>query len=54
MLAILAGCVVILPVTGLGFYVVRKMRPGSFRVRTSLLRMFSFSVEIENDRQPGE
>jgi hypothetical protein len=47
-LAVLGGCVVILAVIGLGFYAVGKMRPGSFRVRTSLLRMFSFSMEIES------
>jgi hypothetical protein len=48
MLAIIGGCVVILAVIGLGFYAVRKMGPGSFRVRTGLLRMFSFSMEIES------
>jgi hypothetical protein len=48
MLAVLSGCVVILAVVGLGFYAVRKMEPGSFRVRTGLLRMFSFSMEIES------
>lgn len=48
MLAVLGGCVVILAVIGLGFYAVRKMGPGSFRVRTGLLRMFSFSMEIES------
>jgi hypothetical protein len=48
MLAVLGGCVVILAVVGLGFYAVRKMGPGSFRVRTGLLRMFSFSMEIES------
>ena len=48
MLAVLCGCVVILAVIGLGFYAVGKMRPGSFRVRTSLTRMFSFSMEIES------
>jgi hypothetical protein len=46
--AVLGGCVVILAVIALGFYAVGKMRPGSFRVRTSLLRMFSFSMEIES------
>ena len=50
MLAVLCGCVVILAVIGLGFYAVGKMRPGSFRVRTSLTRMFSFSMEIESPR----
>lgn len=48
MLAVLGGCLVILAVIGLGFYAVRKMRPGSFRLRTTLLRMFSFSLEVES------
>jgi hypothetical protein len=46
--AVLGGCVVLLAVIGLGFYAVRKMGPGSFRLRTGLLRMFSFSMEIES------
>jgi hypothetical protein len=40
--------VVILAVIGLGFYAVWKMRPDSLRVRTTLLRMFSFTMEIES------
>jgi hypothetical protein len=54
MLAVLGGCVVILAVIGLGFYAVRKMGPGSFRVRTGLLRMFSFSMEIESSGAAGK
>jgi hypothetical protein len=46
--------VVILAVIGLGFYAVRKMRPGSFRVRTTLLRIFSFSLEIESSEVVGK
>jgi hypothetical protein len=30
------------------------MRPGSFRVRTSVLRMFSFSMEIESPGAAGK
>jgi hypothetical protein len=50
--AVLGGCVVILAVIGLGFYAVWKMRPGSFRMRTTLLRMFSFNMEIESPSAP--
>jgi len=46
--------VVILAVIGLGFYAVWKMRPGSFRVRTTLLRMFSFTMEIESSGAAGK
>ena len=39
-------CVLVLPVLGLGYYTVHKMTPGSFRVQTSVWRLFSFHVEI--------
>lgn len=54
MVAVLAGCLVALAVLGLGFYVVHRMPPGSFRVRTSLLRVFSFSIEIESSGAAGK
>jgi hypothetical protein len=47
MVTALAGWFVALAVLGLGFYAVHRMKPGSFRLRTSLLRVFSFSIEIE-------
>jgi hypothetical protein len=53
-LAVLGGCVVILAVIGLGFYAVWKMGPGSLRVRTTLLRTFSFSMEIESPGSAGK
>jgi hypothetical protein len=49
-LAVLGSCAVILALIGLGFYAVWKMKPDSFRVRTSLLRMFTFSIEIGSSR----
>jgi hypothetical protein len=56
MVTALAGWFVALTVLGLGlgFFAVRKMRPGSFRLRTSLLRVFSFSMEIESSDVPGK
>lgn len=54
MFAVLGGCIVILAVIGLGFYAVWKMRPGSFRVRTTLLRIFSFSMEIVSSGTAGK
>jgi hypothetical protein len=44
------ACVAILAVLGLGFYAVRKMRPGSLRLQTSVWRVFSFTMVIESDR----
>jgi hypothetical protein len=45
---ILTLSTVFLTVLGLGFYTVHKMTPGSFRVQTSVWRIFSFRVEIES------
>jgi hypothetical protein len=54
MVAALAGLFVALAVLGLGFYVVRIMRPGSFRLRTSVLRVFTFSMEMESSGAGGK
>ena len=59
MVTALAAWFVVLAVLGLGFYAVHKMRPGSFRLRTSVLRLFSFSIEIDESsgmigKPPGE
>jgi hypothetical protein len=45
-LAVLSGCAILLALVGLGFYAVWKMNPDSFCVRTNLLRLFSFTLEI--------
>jgi hypothetical protein len=47
-LALLAACVVVLSVLALGFFAVLKMKPVAFRLRTTLLRVFTFSMEIES------
>lgn len=52
--AVIAGCVVVLVVLGLGFYAVRSMRPGRVRVQTSVLRLFSFSMEVESSDAGGK
>jgi hypothetical protein len=49
---ILTLSAVVLTVLGLGFYTVHKMTPGSFRVQTSIWRVFSFHVEIESQQGP--
>lgn len=41
---------VILPVIGLGYYVIHKVTPGMFLVRTSLARVLSFQMEIQSDK----
>jgi hypothetical protein len=52
--AFLAVCLVALAVLGLGFCAVRKMKPTAFRLRTTLLRVFSFSMEIESSSVAGK
>jgi len=47
-------CVVILAILGLGYYTVHKMTPGSFRVQTSVWRLFSLHVEIESSGMARE
>ena len=42
--------VVVLAVIALGFYVVKNK--GSFRVRASLMKLLSFSVEIDPPAKP--
>jgi hypothetical protein len=37
-----------LALLGLGFYTVRKMNPGWFRVRTPVWRVFSFDQETSS------
>lgn len=49
MVAALAGWSVALAVLGLGFYVAHRTRPNSVRLRTSVLRVFTFSLEIDSE-----
>jgi hypothetical protein len=52
-LAVLA-LVPILGILALGFYVARDIRSGSFRVRATLLRVITLSIDIEPSRVPGK
>lgn len=54
MVAALPISFVLLAVLGLGFYAVHRMKPSSFRLRTSVLRLFSFSMEIESLGMTGK
>jgi hypothetical protein len=54
MVAALPFSLVLLAVLGLGFYAVHRMKPSSFRLRTSVLRLFSFSMEIESSGMTGK
>jgi len=54
MVTVFAGLFVVLVVLGLGFFAVHRMKPGSFRLRTNVLRLFSFSMEIESSGVTGK
>jgi hypothetical protein len=43
----IAGFLVILALLGLGFYAIRKMRLGSFRLQAKLLHVVEFTMAIE-------
>jgi hypothetical protein len=51
---VLLAALGLVAVLGLGFYAVYRMGPGSFRLRTSVLRLFSFSMEIESPGVAGK
>jgi hypothetical protein len=51
MVTVFVGGLVVFAVIGLGYYAVHNMRPAWFRLQTSMLRVFSFSLEIESSRR---
>jgi hypothetical protein len=58
-LALGVTCIIILPVLTLVFYVVRKSKPGRFRLSATLLKLISINIEVdaqdERDKlPPGE
>ncbi len=54
MITVVFGWLAALAVLGLGFYAVRRTPPGSFRLRTGLLKgMFEFIMEIEASDRSG-
>ena len=44
----------VLAVLALGFYAVLKMKPDAFRLKTTLWRIFTFSMEIESSHPAGK
>jgi hypothetical protein len=42
-------CVVLLPIVGLAFYAMHRSRPTRLKLSASLLKLFSFSIEVESD-----
>ncbi len=53
-LVVLALCIVVLPVLALVFYVVRRSKPGRFRLSATLLKLVSINIEVDAQDKPGE
>jgi hypothetical protein len=53
-LGLLVTCVVLLSVVGLAFYAMHRSKPTRLKLSASLLRLFSFSIEVESDDHRGE
>ena len=54
MLALWITCIVVLPVLALVFYVVRRSKPGRFRLSATLLKLVSISIEVDAEDKPKE
>jgi hypothetical protein len=46
--------IVVLPVLALVFYVVRRSKPGRFRLSAKVLKLLDISIEIDGQDRPGE
>jgi len=53
-LALWITCIVVLPVLALVFYVVRRSKPGRFRLSATLLKLVSISIEVDAEEKPKE
>ena len=47
MLPLWITCVIVLPVLALVFYVVRRSKPGRFRLSATLLKLVSINIEVD-------
>ncbi len=54
MLSLCIICIVVLPVLALVFYVVRRIKPGRFRLSATLLKLVSISIEVDAQDWPDE
>jgi hypothetical protein len=53
-LALSITCIVVLPVLALVFYVVRRSKPGRFRLTVKLLKLLDIDIEIDAQDEPDE
>jgi hypothetical protein len=54
MLALWITCIVVLPVLTLVFYVVRRSKPGRFRLSVKLLKLLDIGIEVDAQDKPDE
>jgi hypothetical protein len=54
MLSLWITCAVILPVLALAFYVVRRSKPGRFKLAVKQLKLLDIGIEIDAESKPGE
>jgi hypothetical protein len=50
-LSVIITCVVLLPIVGLAFYAMHRSKPSRLKLSASLLRLFSFSIEVESQAE---
>jgi hypothetical protein len=53
-LALEITCVVVLPVLLLVFYVVRRTKPGRFRLSAKVLKLLDITIEVDGRDDPKE
>jgi hypothetical protein len=53
-LAIWITCIVVLPVLALVFYVVRRSKPGRFRLTVKLLKLLDIGIEVDAQANADE
>ena len=56
MLVLILAIIVVLAVSGLAFYAMHRSKPSRLKLTASLLKLASFSIEVESQdgRQGGE
>lgn len=54
MLAVEITYIVVLPVLALVFYVVRRSKPGRFRLTLKLLKLLDIGIDVDAQDKPGE
>jgi hypothetical protein len=54
MLPLWITCIVVLPVFALVTYVVRRSKPGRFRLTVKLFKLLDIGIEVDSQDKPDE